>query len=297
MKKLLILLTALSIGSIDAMGWFRKPVQPVAANPMSQHQNEVAFSTALKNGAVEKIKELIEQEKVDVNKPLTIVYGGRTPLEVIFEQDVPNKIEIAQVLLTAGAADIDGKAKAAIESAKGKLTELAVAAYEKAMKELEAKEKEANAPFIEEFIEEKKEPLEVVLESEQEERITPVTYTPIVHYPTKFQQLVPRAEQPVRPVPVTKPAAAQPRVQEVKVEVVPVAKPAAQEPMRLVPVTKPAVVAPAASAQERVLMWTVLPEINIHEAELEAASVPQAPIARQPVRLVPVTKPAAAQPK
>lgn len=68
--------------------------------------------------------------------------------------------------------------------------------------------------------------------------------------------------------------------------------PVAKQPVRLVPVTKPAAIAPAATAQERVLMWTVLPGINTSAAESEVTPA-QAPVTKQPVRLVPVTKPAA----
>lgn len=100
-------------------------------------------------------------------------------------------------------------------------------------------------------------------------------------------RVVPVTPQAVEAVKVTRPSEA----------LVQTEAPAEEETVEQVAVVEeaPAEVteAPAASAQERVLMWRALPEINAPEI----APAPQAPVAKQPLRLVPVTRPAAAQPR
>ena len=66
--------------------------------------HEVALIAALNTGDANKLKQLIEEEKIDISKPFKLpFYQGNTPIEVVFEKNTPNKLEVAEVLLNAGA--------------------------------------------------------------------------------------------------------------------------------------------------------------------------------------------------
>lgn len=268
MKKLLLpLLLILSAGSVNAM-WWRKKAVP-APTSVDLHKQELDFSAALKNGQIDTIKDLIAQKKVDVNKPLSLIYGGKKPLEVVFEQNTPNKFEIAQILLDAGAIDADGKAKAAIEGAKGNLTrlqELAKTAYEKALAALGAQQVEPTKPVSGSP--------ESAAPTPQQKEAEPAG-SALIQEPQG-------AKKKVIPTPKTTPKPAAARVQEVKVEIIPAAKPAATKQLvRPIPVSKPA------PAQVRAPV-TKAAAVPVNPAPAKA-KWPSRPAPMRPVQQVPVS--------
>lgn len=315
MKRLVLpLILIMSAGSADAM-FSRKGGAPKAAAPqlVKSTPDEISLIATLNLGDVEALKKLIAEKRIDVNEPLKLEsYQGKTPLEIIFEYQMPNKLQIAQVLLDAGAIDADGKAKAAIDAAKGNLAriqELAKNAYEKALAALGAKTEGASEAVVQEQASaeqtepiaasaQEQEPLKVEFEGEKIERIAPVVITPMTHYPTKFKQLVPRQEQPEvakEPLlsPTEKPTPAQQPAVKQRVSMVPVSKPApaqAQVPVAKAPAVpvKPASVKPAPVAPR---VQTAKPRVQEVKVEITPVIKPKA----KPLVLGPQVKPAPAK--
>lgn len=249
----------------------------------SARQKEMALIVAINTGDVDKVKQLID-EKVEVRKPFKLIfYAGQTPLEVIFGNDTPKKFEIAELLLTAGAnkedlnrflqdavqaedyeqvlwlvnhgaKDIDGKAFELIEKKRVET--------QKTTEEPEAVE--AVTAKAEKVIT----PTEVKTQEVKEIAVTPAVIIPVAT-PAK-----PAAR--VILTPLSKPAAAQPRIQEVKVEIT------SKPKVIITPVRKPAAVQPKPQPRVQEVKVEITPKAPV--VKPAAAPIkPAAPIAKAPV--------------
>ena len=255
-------------------------------------QKEMALIVAINTGDVDKVKQLIA-EKVEVKKPFKLLfYAGQTPLEVILANDTPKKFEIAELLLNAGAneedlnrflqdavnaddyeqvvwlvnhgaKDIDGKAFELIEKKRAESQQITEApkAVEVVTAET-AKDEKAITP--------------TEVKTEEVEAIAVTSAVAPVVTPAK------PASRAIL-TPVKKPAAAQPRVQEVKVEVTPKPK------VILAPKVKPA----AAQPRVQEVKVEVIPKTSVVKPAVTPIK-PAAPIAKAPV-VAPEVKKAAAQ--
>lgn len=268
---------------------------------LGKFTTDTKLVAALKSGDVEQIKMLVTEDNVTTPLKTSFFGSKKTPLEIVFENESPNKLEIAQILLDKGAdkedlnqfllpavqalktsddmtevnwllahgaKDVDGKAMAFMKAGR----EEAAATPEVAA------QAEAPAPVV-------AEPLQVTLESEKVERVEPYLFTPIQHRPAAFS--APRTVRQLTGKPVA-------RVQEVTVEITPVARPVAKQPLRLTPTAKPAAAIPA-EARVRVLAPVAKPA-PARPKQWPAAPAPARPVeAAVPVELLePTPAPTAA---
>lgn len=239
--------------------------------------NEKVFVTALKNGDVATVKQLIDEKRIDVNKPFqSLFYEDQTPLEVVMASDTPEKLEIADLLLKAGAD----------KQMLNQLLQDAVAAddYErvlwlmdrgakdtegKALELIESKRAaQKEAPVVEEVTTEEPAIEEPIV---AEELIT--IKEPIANYPFKAKQLLPNPELEQKDVAVVAP--------EYTVTL---------ESETIQPITP---VQPTVTRLEKPLSFG---KTRPAPAQPKPAAVIPAEI-KQPLRLRPVTLPAPAQPK
>jgi hypothetical protein len=282
-------------------------------------QNEMALIVAINTGDTEKVKQLIDDKKVDVKKPFKLLfYAGQTPLEVIIANDTPKKFEIAKLFLEAGADknSLNQLLAPAIEAAKASrdmtevtwLLELGAKDVDgKAfdlLEQMRASRLSADQPLVKEekaveaeAIEKRVTPIEVLkaqeiitpTETAQAEKvITPAAVeteevAAIAPAPVVVPVVVPIAT-PAKPAgrliltPLRKPAAAQPRVQEVKVEVTPKAK------VILTPLRKPA--APQAKPAVQEVKVEIISKVPAVRPAAAPAKIMQAPLAavKQPAQ-------------
>lgn len=254
--------------------------------------SERVFVAALNNGDVATVKQLIDEQRVDVTKPFKLLfYAGETPLEVTLASDKPERLEIAGLLLEAGANKQD----------LNRFLQDAVAAddYEQVMWLLDRGAKDTDDKALE-LIENKRanvqeEATEAPVAVE-EELIT--IEKPIINYPFKAKQLLPNPELEQKEVAVTAPEYTVTLESETVQPITPV-RPAItrlEKPLSFGKI-KPAPAQPKPTAVEPSIPVAVKQPLRLRPMTLPAPAQPKPAVLKQPLRLRPLTLPAPAQPK